>query len=418
MSDRHVATPGYRPPSSFARRVAWLAIISSIQAACADPADRSFDVQDVATFVVADSPDVSIGAVGGDERYLLHNVSDATLQSDGSIVVLNCGAADVRYFDADGEHIRTIGRRGDGPGEYQIPQRLFRLGGDTIAIYDLLGGRVTTLGPEGSVEGAVQAGSMLDGLSVIGRLGDGSFVGRRYDRDSSMAPATAYRRSVSLLLLDAEGQPTDSLVGLPAMDVMSPERPRGPTLALRLARAAVFAVHPDGVYYGAQDSTGIVKFGASLEPTAVISPITRPAPVTDQVREADRAMRDDRAHMPPDGIVGATVDAYPPEMPSFGDLVDGRDGRLWVEDPVRPGLHPLTWTAYEDGVAVARLELPPRFFPFEFGRDWVLGASYDEMTITRVELRRLVSSPLPEARLPPRDAMPPAQPRCSGWASR
>lgn len=106
-------------------------------------------------------------------------------------------------------------------------------------------------------------------------------------------------------------------------------------------------------------------------------------------------------------------------MPSFGDLIAGREGWLWVEDPERPGSHPLVWTAYEDGEPVARAEIPPRFFPFEFGHDWVLGVAFDELSVERVQLWRLVPGELSDRTLPPRDARPPiVHPRCGTWTSR
>lgn len=67
---------------------------------------------------------------------------------------------------------------------------------------------------------------------------------------------------------------------------------------------------------------------------------------------------------------------------------------------------------------MARLELPPRFFPFEFGHDRVLGITYDENTIERVELWPLVEGELPGVALPNRNAMPPAVPRSGSWAAR
>lgn len=81
--------------------------------------------------------------------------------------------------------------------------------------------------------------------------------------------------------------------------------------------------------------------------------------------------------------------------------------------------YPLAWTAYEDGAPVARAELPPRFFPFEFGRDWVLGITYDELRVERVHLLELVEGELPGLELTPREGQAPTNmPRCGPWAGR
>lgn len=112
-------------------------------------------------------------------------------------------------------------------------------------------------------------------------------------------------------------------------------------------------------------------------------------------------------------------ESFADSMPAYGDVLAGRDGRLWVQDPYRMRRYPLTWTAYEEGVPVARAELPPRFFPFEFGRDWVMGITYDELRVERVRLIELVEGELPGLELTPREGQAPTNmPRCGPWAGR
>ncbi|MYH22259.1 MAG: hypothetical protein F4130_08275 [Acidobacteria bacterium] len=51
---------------------------------------------------VGQKPSVSIGAVVGDEAYLLHQVSDAVVLPDGTIVVANAGTNELRVFNGSG----------------------------------------------------------------------------------------------------------------------------------------------------------------------------------------------------------------------------------------------------------------------------------------------------------------------------
>jgi hypothetical protein len=248
-------------------------------------------------------------------------------------------------------------------------------------------------------------------------LSDGFFVVRRFGAERSLDTSSS-RQTMSLLIVDSAGQPVDSVTGLPGVDVAF-ATPGGPGTAMRLARSAVFAVHPGGVFYGGQDDAGIVEFDRGLDRVAVTTTITRAEPITDEAKRAFQTMLDQGAHRPLGaGIIPLMGQEYAPAMPAFGDLLWGRDGRLWVQDPLRPGRFPLLWTAYRDGAALVRVELPPRFFPFEFGEDWVLGVSFDELAVERVELWRLVPGPLPGRALPPRDADAPIVARCGAWASR
>jgi hypothetical protein len=356
----------------------------------------------------------------GDLRHELSGVSDATRQSDGTIVVGNCLTGELRYFAADGGFIRAVGGLGEGPGEYGFLRRIFRLGGDTLGVFDGTRLRVTVVAPDGGLVGEHGPLSPLPGYpDVLGRLDNGLFVVReigRPRRPSGAQPTS--RTTTTLLLVDDSGRRVDSVMGLPARDVASPDDARAPTVVPRLTRDAVFAVHPEGVYYGGQDDAGVQGFDAQLERRDVVRTVTRPDPVTDAMKSAFQAMVDAGAHMPAGGIGPVLADVYAPEMPAFGDLIAGRDGRLWVEDPLRPGHYPLVWTAYEGGAAAVRVEIPPRFFPFEFGRDWVLGVSFDELGVERIELWNLVPGELPGRILPPRDAEPPNHSRCGPWGSR
>lgn len=81
---------------------------------------------------IGPEPIVTIGAVEGEEPYLLDRAGDATRLSDGRIVVANGGTSELRVFDAAGNHLATWGGRGEGPGEFRELGRVERWRGDSI----------------------------------------------------------------------------------------------------------------------------------------------------------------------------------------------------------------------------------------------------------------------------------------------
>ena len=83
---------------------------------------------------LADSPTVAIGTMDGEEPYQLHTVSDAARGGNGQILVLNTSTAEVRVFDANGRYLRSIGRRGRGPGEFRYPTEIRVLAGDSVMV--------------------------------------------------------------------------------------------------------------------------------------------------------------------------------------------------------------------------------------------------------------------------------------------
>jgi hypothetical protein len=64
--------------------------------------------------------DLQIGQEGV-ENYYFERIVDIKIADDGSIYVLDGKAAKIQRFDKDGKHIQTIGKKGQGPGEFQWP---------------------------------------------------------------------------------------------------------------------------------------------------------------------------------------------------------------------------------------------------------------------------------------------------------
>ncbi|RKZ07179.1 hypothetical protein DRQ25_12200 [Candidatus Fermentibacteria bacterium] len=61
----------------------------------------------------------SLGIDLGDSTYVMGAIEGLAYGPDGSIAVLDCAYACIRIYSPEGEYIRQIGRRGNGPGELQ-----------------------------------------------------------------------------------------------------------------------------------------------------------------------------------------------------------------------------------------------------------------------------------------------------------
>src|SRR5690606_9081879 len=60
-------------------------------------------------------PALAIGAADGEAQYMLHRVVGASRFEDGSIVVVNGGTAELRFYDSTGRHLHSRGGKGGGP---------------------------------------------------------------------------------------------------------------------------------------------------------------------------------------------------------------------------------------------------------------------------------------------------------------
>jgi hypothetical protein len=83
-------------------------------------------------WISAPEPELTLGVVEGPEEYQFAGIGAVRTLSDGRIVVANESPIALRYYSADGTFLSSVGREGEGPGEFRrlsdvwvtIPRRL------------------------------------------------------------------------------------------------------------------------------------------------------------------------------------------------------------------------------------------------------------------------------------------------------
>lgn len=77
-------------------------------------------------------------------------ITSVDLDRDGNVYVFEGSVPEIRVYDPSGARIGTIGRRGEGPGEFSGPAR-FEVMGDSIWTFESSGTRMTLFDREGEV---------------------------------------------------------------------------------------------------------------------------------------------------------------------------------------------------------------------------------------------------------------------------
>lgn len=88
-----------------------------------------------AEMVVDLVPDLTLGSVDGEGADVFGDVRGIEAGPDGEIFVLDSQASEVRVFDPDGVHLRTLSRNGEGPGEIGSTNGFTRVA-DTLFVFD------------------------------------------------------------------------------------------------------------------------------------------------------------------------------------------------------------------------------------------------------------------------------------------
>ncbi len=83
--------------------------------------------------------ELSIGREDAGEEYLFSDITGFDASDEGSIYVINWPDANVRVFDRNGLFLKTIGRKGQGPGEMEMPVYIQIGTGRDIFIFDYIG---------------------------------------------------------------------------------------------------------------------------------------------------------------------------------------------------------------------------------------------------------------------------------------
>ena len=95
-------------------------------------------------------PDLVIGADPSDPETLFYRALDMAVDDSGNIYIADTGNHRVQVFDHDGNFVRTLGRRGQGPGELEHPNRV-EIVGERVFVWDLRKRQFLTWGLDGTL---------------------------------------------------------------------------------------------------------------------------------------------------------------------------------------------------------------------------------------------------------------------------
>ena len=87
--------------------------------------------------------DLCIGDEEGVEDFIFSQIRSVQVDEEGNIYVLDWKEVCVKVFNKNAKHVRTFGKKGQGPGEMQGPARMHMCAGKEIMIYDIFNNRLS-----------------------------------------------------------------------------------------------------------------------------------------------------------------------------------------------------------------------------------------------------------------------------------
>ena len=203
-------------------RPSWFLGVLLIAAACQGRAAPGVTVTDSAgvrltistespgVFAELDSiPSVSIGGPDASGPTQFFRVQGVYLDRSNRLWVADGASGELRIFEEDGTHWKTMGGRGEGPGEFVQIRFLGATSADAVLLGDSGADRITVFDPEGEfVRTERLPSSERPAPRPVDVFADGSVLGQlpRVIAAASLEPGQILRDSVELVRVDLGAQ--------------------------------------------------------------------------------------------------------------------------------------------------------------------------------------------------------------------
>lgn len=315
----------------------------------------------------------------------LSRVWDIVVDSRGRVYLIDVEAEGIIALNRDLAYDRTIGREGEGPGEFQYPIRLQLLAGDSLAVWDSRLQRSTVFAADSKEPAYVHAPGAQERIDVAWRLpGSARYIARSspsFTPDASDQGRTQVLRFVR----EEAGQ---------LLDEVFAEYPDDEGLVYRSPGRVMVGSHPFGresfvevqagerIVLAVSDTVGVRIIDTRGQVESAFEYETTPIRVTGE--ELDRAV--DEAIDPLDDVLR---DGAPYVWPTLVGLVVDDEDRIWLGIR-RSDRSVVEWAAFtEDGAHVLSVDLPAGFEVHAVQGGRIVGVANDELDVPRVMAYRL-----------------------------
>jgi hypothetical protein len=348
---------------------------------------------------VAPEPRVDIGVAEGAAAYQFGRVAGALRLDDGRIVVADGQANELRYFDAQGRHLKTAGRTGGGPGEFQGMMHLLRLPGDSVAAWEWTG-RLSVFGPAGEFVRSRRIEPPAEGTMIVaeGIFPDGSILVAPAGSLVLKSGTSVARDTGAVLRYAAGGTAVDTVGRFPGTQVFTMSGTDNGGWAtvspVPFGLETFRAVHGGLLYMADNARFEVAVYDAGGKLLRLMRAPHRTEPLT--ADEVERYKKDQIAAISGEGnerrMQERTLGAmrFPETKSAFAAMRVDRTGAVWLREHSPDSGAPGRWTVFAgDGTLLGTVEVPARTHVVEIGSDYLLGIWSDDLEVQHVRLHRL-----------------------------
>jgi 6-bladed beta-propeller protein len=260
------------------------------------------------------------------------------VDAEGRIYVVDSKPAVIKVFSPSGELIRTIGREGEGPGEFRVGFIAVR--GEHLVLHDPALSRTSVFDTAGNLLRSWHSACCYRGDIQVDSRNRIYIAGSGDPKENGPAGRTSWVRwSLDGAILDTLWIPNRES-GKTWTVRFGPGGKAAMTTGVPFMPLRIHTLHPDGgLVYGWTGEYAIVRSGTGRDSIRVFGRTWTPEAITDERRKAEvELMIQQMAGMAPIGMSDlkqAARDAFrvedvPTTLPAYQNLRVDPSGRVWV----------------------------------------------------------------------------------------
>lgn len=194
--------------------------------------------------------EVSIGEETGPEEYLLNRPVELRIDDQGYFYILDWRDCHILVYDDSGKYVRTIGRKGQGPGEFRAPAFFDFLSDGRLFVNDGMNQRISIFDLEGNHLGDFRLEGFYIGMLIDTR--NRIYLQKRSQK-KEVKPTTEFQEIqmiTGVYSLDSDGQDMTHLVDV-EVETVKMKAMEGGVLTVGGSRDErfVWALNPAGKLY-------------------------------------------------------------------------------------------------------------------------------------------------------------------------